>query len=139
MKNKRIIIIVLCIFIVVIRIIQCFAFFCLIAINVATIRHYSFEMTIKHEKIKGVIELKEYETLKTAGLDIYYVPDGRIKRIHLYSISYRDYYGYLSHGRFTYRFENEKVIIILDAHFFCDTMTDDSKYVDLISVVSSYD
>lgn len=101
---------------------------------------YTYETTIKDNGLNGKVVLKEWETLKGAGVDVYYIPKGSLKKYIVYGVTYNNSMNadVICNDRYSYKIEDGTIELTIDADFRVHlTNKEGAGYAELFRIVSS--
>ncbi len=101
---------------------------------------YTYETTIKDDGLNGKVVLKEWETLKGAGVNVYYIPKGSFKKYIVYAVTYNNSMSgdVICNDRYSYKIEDGVIELTIDADFRIRlTHKEGAKYAELFRIVSS--
>ena len=101
---------------------------------------YTYETTIKDDGLNGKVVLKEWETLKDAGVYVCYIPKGSLKKYIVYDVTYNHSMSadVICNDRYSCKIEDGVIELTIDADIRVRlTNNEGARYAELFRIVSS--
>ena len=99
---------------------------------------YTFETVIGSDDFQGRVVLRDWSLLRTAGVEVYYVPEGKTKEELFCKITYRNEdANVIKDKRFSYKITDGVMELLIDAGFTISGADDGREYSGRIRIASA--